>query len=94
LFYRRGIFYEKGVENVIISEGITTIYRHAFARSDLLSVRIPATVTRIESGAFWKNHIPEGVTVIGDSAFSKQPADPRDPAAGGQKNRLLCLYRQ
>jgi hypothetical protein len=57
LFYRRGIFYEKGVENVIISEGITTIHRHAFARSDLLSVRIPATVTRIESGAFNNNRL-------------------------------------
>jgi hypothetical protein len=74
LFYRWGIFYEKGVENVIISEGIITIHRHAFARSDLLSVRIPASVTRIESGAFSYNRlssvaIPEQVTHIGKGAF-------------------------
>ncbi|MDR0709604.1 MAG: hypothetical protein LBF77_06025, partial [Spirochaetaceae bacterium] len=40
LCYHWGIFYEKGVESVIISEGITGILSNAFALGELLSVHI------------------------------------------------------
>jgi hypothetical protein len=74
LFYRWGVFFEKGVESVVISEGIEAILSEAFSSGDLTSVRIPSSVTRIEASAFGGNKltdlaIPEQVTYIGRSAF-------------------------
>jgi hypothetical protein len=75
LYYRWGIFFKKGVESVIISEGVDVIQSNAFNCGELSRVRIPASVTRIESGAFCGNRltavaIPEQVTHIGEDAFS------------------------
>ncbi|MDR1174310.1 MAG: leucine-rich repeat domain-containing protein [Treponema sp.] len=75
LFYKWGVFFKKGVESVVISEGISAIEFNAFTLGDLTSVRIPSSVTRIEESAFDGNKltdvtIPEQVTYIGSYAFS------------------------
>lgn len=71
------IHHMKGVVNVIIPEGMTSINDVAFAGSGLLrSVKIPSTVTSIGNRAFDGCSeligivIPEGVTSIGGDAFS------------------------
>ena len=70
------IYYMRGVVNVIIPEGFTTISNNAFQDCDsLVSVTIPDSVTSIGSSAFEDCSslasvvIPDRVTSIGDSAF-------------------------
>ncbi|MDR2785446.1 MAG: leucine-rich repeat domain-containing protein [Treponema sp.] len=75
LCYRWGAFYEKGVESVIIGEGISAIWSNAFALGGLSSVLIPASVTCIGYDAFSGNKlteivIPPGVHTIEKQAFA------------------------
>jgi hypothetical protein len=76
LCYRWGIFYKKGVESLVISEGITTIMDDEFAWGDLARVRIPSIVTYIGPSVFMRNelagiNLPGIVTGIGGRAFSE-----------------------
>ena len=54
---------------------VTTVFREAFANSNIVSVNIPDSVTTIKGGAFAgcgrlvKVNISDSVTSIGDSAF-------------------------
>ena len=63
------------LENVIISDGVTTIGCCAFSESSIRSITIPNSVVPIESGAFSycmslkKITIPNSVTKIGSQAF-------------------------
>ena len=69
--------YHSSIRLVIISDGVTSIGKHAFEGcSSLTSVTIPESVTSIGSSAFSSCSsltsvtIPESVTSIGDYAFS------------------------
>lgn len=70
------IYQMRGVKNVIIPEGVTSIGSDAFSGcSSLESIEIPSGVTSIDSLAFngcsslTSIEIPSGVTSIGSSAF-------------------------
>jgi hypothetical protein len=75
-----GIFKGRGLENVLIPDGITYIGENAFAdlgsyRNNLTQIVIPNTVTYIGGGAFSGNSltsltIPEGVDYIGNATFT------------------------
>ena len=72
------LYFMRGVINVIIPEGFTTISDYAFYDCDILvSVVIPDSVTTIGNGAFVycsslvSVDIPDGVTSIGSSAFAR-----------------------
>jgi len=59
--------------NVVLNEGLLVIGTNAFLNSNLDSVRIPGTVTRVEAGAFMNNGINSvdlgNVGIIGNHAF-------------------------
>ena len=60
--------------NVVIPEGITAIAAGAFAKSGIISVKLPVTLRRLESAfegcdLLEKIIIPEGVTVIKNRTF-------------------------
>jgi len=64
----------KGITEVIIGEGITTVGDHALRNADITSVTMPSTLETIGEFAFITNDltqilIPNGVTVINESAF-------------------------
>ena len=68
--------YAKGIETIVIEDGVTSIGSSAFeACSDLTTVTIPASVTTIGKYAFYDCSdlttvtIPAGVTSIGVDAF-------------------------
>lgn len=69
-------FYNSGLVNVIISQGITCIDERAFERcSHLTGISVPSSVTEIKTGAFKDCtaltylEIPESVTTIGTETF-------------------------
>ena len=69
-------FYNTGLINLEIPEGVTNIGQYAFySASDLVNLAIPGSVTHIDQYAFAYNGsltsliIPEGVTNIGEYAF-------------------------
>ena len=70
-------WYGKSVENIVISDGVTSIRGYAFYDcTGLISITIPDSVTSIGDKAFYgctgltSITIPDSVTSIGDSAFS------------------------
>jgi hypothetical protein len=76
-----GMFKGRGLENILIPEGITYIGEETFGnlgsyRNNLTQITIPSTVTYIGDGAFRGNRltsitIPGGVTYIGGEAFAE-----------------------
>ena len=67
----------QSITNVVVSEGVTTIYGSAFSDClNLLSVSLPQTLVDIENGAFMGCRnlegilIPDNVARIGNYAFS------------------------
>lgn len=69
-------FYETGVRWVDAPEGVTEIGRFCFSGcNDLMSLRLPGTLTTISDGALESCFrlltltVPEGVTAIGDSVL-------------------------
>jgi hypothetical protein len=75
-----GIFLGRGLENILIPDGITYIGENAFGnlgsyRNNLTQITIPNSVTYIGDRAFrgsglTKVTIPDGVEYIGEEAFS------------------------
>lgn len=67
----------KGLTNVVIQEGVTSIGSNAFQNcTSLATVTLPSTLTEIKQYAFYNCPltsitIPEGVTIIGGNAFYK-----------------------
>ena len=71
------IYHMRGVKNVIIPDGVTSIGNYAFQFCySLTSITIPESVTSIGKSAFMSCSsltslvFPEGVTEIGDTAFN------------------------
>ena len=82
-------FYYSGTEEVVLQDGITTIYDHAFAYlTKLKKINIPNSVTTIESKAFimcteLTVTIPNTVTTIEVYAFMSVPSIYYDGTAEG-----------
>lgn len=69
-----GSFAEKGINSVVIPEGITKIKKDAFWRNNLTEVVIPNSVTTINANAFMSNKIKkvnfgENLSLIGAWSF-------------------------
>jgi hypothetical protein len=64
------------VTRLIISWGVTRIGSNTFMNTNLISAKIPGSVTSIGDGAFWNCNgltdvtIPKNITYIGDEAFA------------------------
>ena len=68
------LFMGKGLDSVIIPEGIESIGKNAFSGNKLKQIVFPQSLTRINDGAFWDNEInevtiPENIKEIGNYAF-------------------------
>ena len=50
-------FYNKGIKNVVLSDGITTIDDNAFRQNQLTNISIPNSVTTIGNYAFLRNKL-------------------------------------
>lgn len=69
-------FMEKGIEELVISEGITKINKHAFANNKIVRLVLPKSLKSISLNAFDINKlkdldIPDGVFSIGFGAFNR-----------------------
>ncbi len=68
-------FAQKGLESIILPEGVTEIGYYAFAQTKITALELPATLQRIETYAFYQVYhlksinIPASVNYIGRSAF-------------------------
>ncbi len=88
-------FYNSGLVNVIISQGVTHIDERAFERcSRLTGVSVPSSVTEIGMGAFKDCtvlaylDVPESVTKIGTEAFKNCTA----LTLTVSENSAVCTY--
>lgn len=69
-------FETSAIEEVIISEGITTISQRAFANSSIKTIKLPNSLSTIGTGAFancnglTKIELPENIKAVSRDAFS------------------------
>lgn len=73
--YLDGVFYDMGLESVVIPETVTTIGVSTFEKNKLTSVKIPDAVNKIKIWAFANNNIssiniPDSLTEISNYSFS------------------------
>ncbi|MBN1112509.1 MAG: leucine-rich repeat protein [Bacteroidales bacterium] len=70
-----GVFYNKGIEKIVIPNTLTKIGNYAFYKNNITELTIPESVKEIGEWAFINNKltsitIPNSVSVIGNAAFS------------------------
>lgn len=74
----KGAFEGKGLESVVLPEGLTTIGNRAFLGNNLSTINLPEGIQEIGISAFSGNQIteinlPDSITSVGASAFHENP---------------------